>query len=381
MSSIDQLAPEERAALMLIVQQGQSYENLAELLSSSADAVQARAHAALEHLGPDVSALLSSAERGEVADYLLGQQSFSQRSATRDLLARSPQARAWARTVSADLQPLTRDTLPEIPGAEVEPETHEREAVESAPAPAAPRARVAEPPTPRAPAAQPPRPRAPADEPPSAQTRERPPAAEVETAAGEPVRQPGWAPDRGRTPPIRRLGGLALIIAVGAAVVAAVVLLVTSSGSSKPKTTTTAPVVARTTSPSGSSGAGTTSGGAPKVHVVATIPLAAADGSAARGAAEIVQEQGSGARALLVAGSGLKPSGKSSAYAVWLYNSATDALSLGFFAQQVGTNGQLEGTAPLPANASNFHSIVITLETRAAPRHPGTIVLRGAFHT
>jgi len=261
-----------------------------------------------------------------------------------------PRPRAWARTVSADLQPLTRDTLPEIPGAEVEP--RRTNARPSKAHPRQPRPVLGSPsrqrPVPRPPSRQGPVPR-----PTSRRPHRRANARRLRKsrpAAGEPVRQPGWAPDRGRTPPIRRLGGLALIIAVGAAVVAAVVLLVTIERLEQARRrrrhcARRRQVRRRRAVPAEP---GRPVAALPKVHVVATIPLAAADGSAARGAAEIVQEQGSGARALLVAGSGLKPSGKSSAYAVWLYNSATDALSLGFFAQQVGTNGQLEGTAPLP---------------------------------
>ncbi len=365
MAQIDQLAPDQRAALMLIVQQGQTYEDLAELLSTGVDAVRARAHSALALLGPDLGARLDPLHQAEVADYLLGQQSFSRRSATRELLAGSPVARAWARSVADELQPLTREPLPEIPAVA---ET------EAAGAPAAPTApRSIEPPIEHRPAA----PAEPARPPPSEAASAR------ETVVATAAAPAGWAPaPKPARPSSTRLGGLILILLAGAAIVVGILLLVNSNGGSKSNAGSTSSVAntgtAPTTATSGTSGTSGASG-ASGVRVVATLPLTATAGNHAQAAAEIVQQQGSNARALLVAGTGFARSTSTSAYAVWLYNSPTDALSLGFFSQQ-GTNGQLEGTAPLPANASHFGGLVITRETHANPKRPGTILLQGPFH-
>ena len=66
------------------------------------------------------------------------------------------------------------------------------------------------------------------------------------------------------------------------------------------------------------------------------------------------------------------------AYAVWLYNSPSDARILGFVNPSVGTNGRLQTAGGFPTNASHFHQLLITLETQSNPKTPGTIVLRGA---
>jgi hypothetical protein len=121
MASIDDLRPDQRAALQLLLQQGRSYDDIAGLLRIEPDAVRDRAHTALDALGPeDVDLTLE--EQDEIADYLLGQQSASQRARTRDFLASSPAGRAWARAVAGELRPLAGDNLPEVPAeaAEVE---------------------------------------------------------------------------------------------------------------------------------------------------------------------------------------------------------------------------------------------------------------------
>ena len=52
MSRIDDLAPDQRAVLQLLLKQGKSYVELATLLRITPDAVRDRAVAALEELGP-----------------------------------------------------------------------------------------------------------------------------------------------------------------------------------------------------------------------------------------------------------------------------------------------------------------------------------------
>lgn len=121
MAGIEQLPPDQRAVLQLLLKQGRSYEDLSSVLRIDPDAVRDRAHLALETLGPDTD--LSDERLDEVADYLLSQQAASARAQTREFLAGSSAGRAWARVVASELRPLAPDgDLPEIPadGEEVE---------------------------------------------------------------------------------------------------------------------------------------------------------------------------------------------------------------------------------------------------------------------
>src|SRR4051812_23823463 len=115
MTPIDDLAPDQRAVLQLLLKQGKAYTELATLLRISPDAVRDRAVTALEALGPRDGAPLAAERRGEIADFLLGQQSASERQGTREFLEGSAAGRAWARVVSGELKPLGGGNLPDIP--------------------------------------------------------------------------------------------------------------------------------------------------------------------------------------------------------------------------------------------------------------------------
>jgi hypothetical protein len=119
LSRIDELPPDQRAALQLLLKQGRSYDDIAGMLRIEPDAVRERARAALDALGPeDVGLTLE--RQDEIADYLLGQQPASQRAATREFLEGSAAGRAWARVVATELRPLAGDALPEIPAEAAE---------------------------------------------------------------------------------------------------------------------------------------------------------------------------------------------------------------------------------------------------------------------
>jgi hypothetical protein len=122
MSQLDRLPPDQRAALSLLLRQGKSYTDVADMLRIHPDVVRERAHVALEALGPHDTAGLTAERRSEIGDYLLGQQSASQRASARRFLEGSAAGRAWARVVSGELRPLSAEPLPEVPaeGAEVE---------------------------------------------------------------------------------------------------------------------------------------------------------------------------------------------------------------------------------------------------------------------
>src|SRR4051812_31687014 len=122
MSRIDDLAPDQRAVLQLLLKQGKSYVELGAMLRMDRDTVRDRARAALEDLGPRDGAPLAPERRAETADYLLGQQSASERQETREFLEGSAAGRAWARVVAGELKPLAGDSLPDIPSERAEVE-------------------------------------------------------------------------------------------------------------------------------------------------------------------------------------------------------------------------------------------------------------------
>src|SRR5436305_9389760 len=122
MTPIDDLAPDQRAVLQLLLKQGKAYTELATLLRISPDAVRERAVTALDAMGPRDGAPLPAERRAEIADYLLGQQSASERAGTREFLEGSAAGRAWARVVSGELRPLGGDALPDIPAERAEVE-------------------------------------------------------------------------------------------------------------------------------------------------------------------------------------------------------------------------------------------------------------------
>src|SRR5437660_963344 len=97
-------------------------------------------------------------------------------------------------------------------------------------------------------------------------------------------------------------------------------------------------------------------------------------GGRALGVANVLTQGGQ--RALALQAQGLPPSSTNSFYAVWLYNSQTDAQRLGF-APPVSRNGRLQAVSALPDTAARFHQLVITAETARQPSQPGHIVLAG----
>src|SRR3712207_781844 len=120
MARIDDLPPDQRAALQLLLKQGRSYDEIASLLRIEPRAVRERARAALDALGPEDVEGLELDEQDDVADYLLGQQSASRRAATRTFLEQAAPGRAWARVVAGELRPMAGESLPEIPSEAAE---------------------------------------------------------------------------------------------------------------------------------------------------------------------------------------------------------------------------------------------------------------------
>jgi hypothetical protein len=112
MSRLDELPPDQSAALSLLLRQRKSYAEVAKLLGIGERAVHDRAHAALVMLAPRRARELTPEHRLEVGDYVLGQQAgVAERLRTRAYLASDEPARAWAGELAAQLSPLAGSSL------------------------------------------------------------------------------------------------------------------------------------------------------------------------------------------------------------------------------------------------------------------------------
>lgn len=321
MSRLDELPPDQRAALSLLLRQRKSYAEVAAMLGIGERAVHDRAHGALAVLAPLQARGLAPQERALIGDYLLGQQGVADRVRARALLTGSEPARVWGQALAQELAPLPGAVLPEIPAAE--------STTNAPPAPAHPAA----------------------------------PARQAAPGAGGAAP----APARGEYPaPSSRLGGALLLAAILAAVVVAIVLL-TNNHSGSPRRTASTGAAAATTGPA------PTAAGSPRIN--ARLPLRPPGGGSAVGLLEVLSEGTK--RAFYLVAEHVAPT-RGFFYALWLYNSPTSEEPLGK-APAVGTNQHLEGGALLPANAGNFREVLLTRETSTHATHPGPIVLRGRF--
>src|SRR3712207_6050401 len=88
MPTFDQLPAEQRAIIELVVQRGRSYDQLADALQITPKRVRELAHDALVELSPRTAERVDPDRRGQIADYVLNQQSNAERTATRTHLKR-----------------------------------------------------------------------------------------------------------------------------------------------------------------------------------------------------------------------------------------------------------------------------------------------------
>ncbi len=115
MATFDQLSAEQRAIIELVLRQGKSYAELAQMLDMPEERVRELAHESLEQLAPVTAAAVEVDWRGQLVDYVLGQQAGTEVTATRGHLRRSEAARAWTRSLLDSLDFLYPNGLPEIP--------------------------------------------------------------------------------------------------------------------------------------------------------------------------------------------------------------------------------------------------------------------------
>ncbi len=162
------------------------------------------------------------------------------------------------------------------------------------------------------------------------------------------------------------LGAIVVVIVV-------VVVLVSSGGGKGSTPTTTA--ASTTTATTGTSSTSTSSSTA-KPKLDSTIQLSSTEPSVNAAGVAYVLSAG-GRRAFYLTARGLPPS-SGFFYAVWLYNSPSDAKPLGR-APNVGSDGRMAGGNPLPSDAGDFAKVIVTRETSTHPSQPGPTVLSGSF--
>src|SRR3954464_10131477 len=118
MATFDKLSAEQRAIIELVLQRGKTYAELSDLLSMPETRVRELARDALVSLSPVSASRVEEDWRGQLADYVLGQQTGPESTATRGHLRRSEAGRTWSRSLLDSLDTLYEDGLPTIPDGE-----------------------------------------------------------------------------------------------------------------------------------------------------------------------------------------------------------------------------------------------------------------------
>jgi len=119
MATFDQLSDEQRAIVELVLEQGKSYGELSDMLGLPETRVRELARDALVDLAPISARGVEQDWRGQLADYVLGQQAGPEATATRGHLRRSEAARSWTRSLLDSLEQLYPDgDLPAVPEGE-----------------------------------------------------------------------------------------------------------------------------------------------------------------------------------------------------------------------------------------------------------------------
>ena len=318
MATFDQLSAEQRAIVELVLKQGQSYDQLSDMLGLPSPRVRDLARKALVRLSPVSAAAVEDDWQAQLTDYLLNQQSGPEATATRGHLRRSEASRGWARSVLDSLEQFYDEkSIPSIPDGDARAEREPREKRERRPA----------------------RPRG-----------------ELSSGAQAAIKR-------------RRLlgaGALAALVLALVVLVWPVGLLTGDDDSSKAS--------------SSGGGAGTQgTGDGEQPQVVGQLPLAPVEDlegdKDAAGQAGIVSN---GEALQLVVQARLPQNARNEAYEVWLYNSDEDAQSVG--AQVANAQGVFQGAKELPEGYEKYKFIDVSREPVTGPKaHSGTSVLRGSF--
>ena len=369
--SLDALAPDQRAVVQLVLQQDRSYEDLAGLLGITPAAVRERAHRGLERLAP--GAALAASERETIGDYLLGQQSVSERESTRALLSGSQPARSWAHAVSTELASVARSPLPEIPAgtdAPAESLTSSAQPEETEPVMAGdddPLLSDPVAPTTRA------RPR------PRQRAQDSAPAdfgfGEVADDAKEKdkARDSGTDADDRQAPSTSRLGGALLIAGLAILVAALVIFLVNRGNDEDPEpSASSTPTAESTAAASGSPDPA-------DFQAQGFLELRPVEGKG-RGILVLFATP-DGDVAINVEAERLEPAGQNEAYGLWL-TGGTENHFLGY--ATVNEDGTLQTSGPQEEDTADFaerlldaKKVVLSLENADPGPEPARVILEG----
>jgi len=324
MATFDQLSAEQRAIIELVLKQGQSYDELSDMLGLSTARVRDLAKQALVRLSPVSAGAVGDDWQDQLADYLLNQQSGPEATATRGHLRRSEAARGWARSVLDSLEQFYDEkNIPTVPEGDARPEREPK----------------------------PPRDRGPAR-----------PRTELSPDAQAAIRQ-------------RRLVGGGVLAAL------AVLLVLTALPGVGPLDLTGGDDESSEASDGGGGGDTQGTGDQPEgqAQLVGQLPLTPVEelkgNETAGGDAGIVAN---GDVLQLVVQARLPQNARNEAYEVWLYNSDEDAMSVG--AQVADQQGVFTGAKELPEGYDKYRFIDISREPVTGPaQHSGNSVLRGSF--
>lgn len=165
-----------------------------------------------------------------------------------------------------------------------------------------------------------------------------------------------------------QLGTKILFAALGLLVAIVLVLVLDVFGSDDPPK----PKVPTVTRP-----AKTTPGEQPSVVLQGVLRPPRGSNAKASGETAIINYKNANQFKLLIAAKNLKPAPQGSAYGVWLYNSPSQALFIGFPKATVNDKGTLEVVADLVPQTPTYGQVLVTLERASKPTTPGKVVLVG----
>ena len=321
MATFDQLAADQRAIIEIVLRQDKSYEQIGEMLDLPPTRVRELAREALGELAPTTADLVDPQWRGQVADYVLGQQSGPEAQATRGHLRRSEPARIWAYSLLDALDDFYADgSRPEIPVGEA----------------GGRRGAAAPPPS----------------------NGEAP----VTTEPRRTRAATGGLSQEARSALMRRriLAGIGAVVVIGLLIFGATQIFGGSDDKSSKKNTATTP-----TSTNASQAQG---------QVVAQAVLQPIGKNFKGTGAALVYQSGN--QALAVVRAKLPPSKNGNKYVLWLYNSDKQLAPLA--ADVTDKQGNFQGAAGLPNGWQNYKFFDLTYQGTSGKKvGHGTSVMRG----
>jgi hypothetical protein len=328
-TGFERLAPDQRAAVELVLRQGRSYGELSDMLGMPEETIRTRARGGIAALAPDLPA---PARSGEIADWLLGQQSEAHAARTRELLLTDPAAQRWAATVSEPLRAAAGgESVPALPTS-------------------------AEPAEPRVNGR-------------TARARREPEAAPAVVARAPAGRAEPPADAAAAPPRASRLGG-ALLIGAAVALVGIVLAFVFLRGGDEGDPVAEAEATATATAT------------ATPLISASDIVLRGPAGSQAVGLMRLF-ETNDGTLRFALAAQGVAPNDEGETYSLWLSNADGSARLLGDVKDPVGDSGELTTAGPgnddvdeFPQWLETYETVLVTRDAKDAKK-PGTVILKG----